>query len=118
MSFFPSDINLEHLIDECKTLQEKLSAPHRHEGYNDITQTFVFTEAKIKVVDYRNKLVKARERLKSLWQQAEDRIMLASKVNKYKLKAEKVSCDTNFAIFEVMTNFTNFEVIALLVIDV
>ena len=95
MFFDFRELNLEHLIDESKNLHERLSNPHKHEGYNDITHTVTFNEAKVKVVDYKNKLMKARERLKSLWQQAEGRILLSSKVNKYKEKAEKVSSITH-----------------------
>ncbi len=36
-------------------------------------------------------MVKVREELKDLWQRAESRILTHAKVNKYKVKAEKVT---------------------------
>ena len=56
-----------------------------------MVMTFTLSESKIKMEEYRNQLVKAREKLKLLWQHAEGRIVVTSKVKKYKAKAEKVS---------------------------
>ena len=87
---YPRDLNLEHTIDELKSLESKLNNPSVDPELLTIVQTPSFSEAKIAIEQNQKQLISAREELKSLWQQAENRIIQASKLNKYKSKADRV----------------------------
>ena len=83
-------MNLETVIDDLGSTLQKISKPGDHPAYSHICHTPTFKQAKVKLEGHRTKLLQVREQLKSLWQQAESRIQMANKVEKYKDKAEKV----------------------------
>ena len=81
---------MEHIIDECKGLYDKVVQPDRYPMYQEIAYSPTLPLA-AKVLDFQRKtLMEAREELQDLWQKAEGRVLLAAKVMKYKTKALKV----------------------------
>ena len=81
------EINIEHTIDECKDFVNKLKSPTN--GLEAVPQYLVsnvLSSMQLKETD----LIRKRQELKLVWQQAEARILKKTKVQKYKSKAEKV----------------------------
>lgn len=88
-------MNLETVIDECGTLLERLDHPESHPTYGQVMATLTFKDAKVRLQGHRKKLVKLREDFAGVLRQAELRITKASKIDRYKSKAEKVESNIN-----------------------
>ena len=78
------------MIDECKEVVLSLSDPHIQPKYAEIMHTPSFTDARKNISQYEKQLIKSREELKTVWQQAESRVITMGRVVKYKHKANQV----------------------------
>ena len=72
-------------------LLEKYERPNDHLDLSDISLSPTLTQVKMIMTKHIDQLVKVREDLKHRWQQAEDRMLIHARINKYKNKAEKVT---------------------------
>ena len=70
--------------------QDKLDRPEDHLDLCDISLSPTLTQIKMILERNTEQLVEARENLKERWRQAENRMLIHARINKYKKKAEKV----------------------------
>ena len=80
--------------------QDKLDRPEDHLDLCDISLSPTLTQIKMILERNTEQLVEAREDLKERWRQAENRMLIHARINKYKNKADKVGkIDLNNGVF-------------------
>ena len=84
------DLNLEHLIDECKEVIKALTDPSTEPGYAEIKDTATFAEAKNNIEQYLKQLISCRNELRKAWNDAEVRLLHTVKMKKCMKTAEEV----------------------------
>ena len=85
------DLNLEHVIDETKVWLGENYTTTGSSVHPQIVHTLHYRTTKTKMEKLKQDIIRRREELKFMWQKAENRVLVASKIHKYKEKAERVS---------------------------
>ncbi|XP_013389992.1 uncharacterized protein LOC106158513 [Lingula anatina] len=84
------ELNIEPLIDECNECLEKLTHPELQPVYQDVCHMTMYTDSSTTIHRHRQQLMESRKSLKSIWQQAEGKVIQAAELGQYQLQAEKV----------------------------
>lgn len=84
-------MDIESVIDECRTILDKLKSANHDPNYREITATPLLGMARDVLEGKQGDLGESRKQLQTLLQVADQRVAMSSKESKYRAKAEKVS---------------------------